>query len=162
MQFQRNLRKQRDRSGTTTVELALVVTTFTLMAAALVEFGHAHMVIATLTAAAKQSARFGAVDDITSAQVVAKATEVMGASFDVTQATVLVKNASVFDTSSDTSNIVIGSLPNIPAGGDDLDDLNPGDLFIVYITIPYDNVAIFPPFWAKSLTLTGRSVMRHE
>jgi hypothetical protein len=32
----------------------------------------------------------------------------------------------------------------------------------VQVTVPYNQVALLPPFWVKNATVTGQSVLRHE
>ncbi len=48
-------------------------------------------------------------------------------------------------------------LPNI-----EVKNADDSQLFLVRITVPYDRVALLPPFWAKQLNLVGQAVMRHE
>ncbi len=78
--------------------------------------------------------------------------------FKSSKATVLVKDANTFESAStNPATVNITTLPNI--------ELNTADsrrLFIVRVSVPYNDVAIMPPFWAKNLTLHGESVMRHE
>ncbi len=52
------------RSGATIVETAVVFPVFLTFLFAVIEFGHAFMCNATLTAAAKDGARFGSVDGL--------------------------------------------------------------------------------------------------
>ncbi len=122
------------------------------------EFGHVIFVSNMLKAAAKSGARYGATVGVTNAQVTARVQQIVGSAFNATKATVLVRSASVFDTSNVTpSTINYNSLPAI-----DLTQANQGDLYIVQVTVPYNSVALLPPFWVKNRTVTGQSVMRHE
>lgn len=145
------------RRGTTIVETAVVAPVFAVFLAAIMEFGHAFLVVGTLNAAAKQAARHGAVEGITSADVINKANGILGAALDTTKTTVLVKDASVFDSPTLPETIDYDELPNI--------ELNTADrrqLYVVRISVAYNDVALMPPFWAKDLELVGQSVMRHE
>ncbi|MBX3443122.1 MAG: pilus assembly protein [Planctomyces sp.] len=147
-----------DRSGATTVELAIVLPVFLIFLFALFEFGHAFMCKATLTAAAKDAARYGAVDKITTAQVIDRAKQRVSGAFKSAQATVYVKNAAVFElAATNPATVVIKDLPNIS-----LETAEERQLFIVRVEVPYNNIAIMPPLWAKNLTLHAESVMRHE
>ena len=146
------------RRGTSAVEVALTLPIFITFLAALMEFGHVIFVSNMLKAAAKSGARYGATVGVTNAQVTARVQQIVGSAFNATKATVLVRSASVFDTSNVTpSTINYNSLPAI-----DLTQANQGDLYIVQVTVPYNSVALLPPFWVKNRTVTGQSVMRHE
>ncbi len=149
--------KPEHRSGATIVEMAVVVPVFAVFLAAIMEFGHAFLVVGTLNAAAKQAARFGAVDGITTAEVTARVNEILDSAFDASQTTVFVKDASVFDASSPPSNIDYTALPNI-----ELSTAERRQLYVVRVEVDYNDVALMPPFWAKDLKLYGQSVMRHE
>lgn len=145
------------RRGTTIVETAVVAPAFAVFLAAIMEFGHAFLVVGTLNAAAKQAARHGAVEGITSADVITKANGILGAALDITKTTVLVKDASIFDSPSLPETIDYDDLPNI-----ELNSADRRQLYVVRISVAYNDVALMPPFWAKDLELVGQSVMRHE
>jgi Flp pilus assembly protein TadG len=146
------------RLGATTVEFAVVAPVFFAFMFAMVEFGHVYMVKNVVRGAAKKAARYGAADGITTAQVTAEAQRIINAGFKQAKATVDVKDASVFDSASvDASKITYGSLPAIELNG-----AKPRQLYIVRITVPYSSVALLPPVWAKNITISSQSVMRHE
>jgi Flp pilus assembly protein TadG len=155
----RSLRRKQpeQRRGTTLVEMAVVLPVFAVFLVAIMEFGHAFLVVGTLNAAAKQAARHGAVDGITTEEVVDRAEEILGAAFDASQTTILVKDASVFDTEDELTEIDYAELDDI-----ELSTAERRQLYVVRIEVDYDDVAIMPPFWAKEVTLVGQSVMRHE
>lgn len=153
----RTLSRSGERRGATIVEMAVVTPVFAVFLAAIMEFGHAFLVVGTLNAAAKQAARFGAVEGISTADTVAKANEILGAALDTTQTTVLVKDASVFDQETLPEVIEYDELPNI-----ELQTAERRQLYVVRIEVDYNDVALMPPFWAKDVQLVGQSVMRHE
>ncbi len=156
----RTIRQRRgeDRSGATIVETAIVFPVFLMFLFAIIEFGHAFMCTATLTAAAKDGARYGSVDGVTTQQVVDRVRSRINGAFKSSLATVIVKDASTFENAStNPANVTIANLPNI-----ELITAESRRLFIVRVSVPYNQVAIMPPFWAKNLTLRGDSVMRHE
>jgi hypothetical protein len=151
-------RKTGARAGTTIVEMAIVLPVFFLFIFAIIEFGHAYLVIGTMTAAVKKAARMGAADGVTTQDVIDEVEEILGSSIDLTNATIMVKDASVFDTSGvDPESISYSGLSDI-----ELDDAVATQLYVVRIEVPYDDVALLPPFWAGGMTLHGESVMRHE
>jgi hypothetical protein len=148
----------RNRSGATLVEVAVIMPVFMIFMWGLIEFGHAFMVSNLLTSAAKRAAREGVADDVTTAQVVAKANQILGSAISLDDVTVMVKDASVFDDpEGDISSINYASLPDV-----ELDDMEPRELFVVYIEVPYSNVSILPPKWVTGVTIRGMSAQRHE
>ena len=146
------------RNGATIVETAIVFPVFLMFLFAMIEFGHAFMCTATLTAAAKDGARYGSVDGVTSQQVIDRVKARINGAFKSSKATVIVKDAATYEsTGTNPANVNVTNLPNI-----ELNTTDTRHLFIVRVTVPYDQMAIMPPFWAKGLTLRGDSVMRHE
>lgn len=145
------------RRGATIVETAVVAPVFAVFLAAIMEFGHAFLVVGTLNAAAKQAARHGAVEGVSSADVINKANGILGAALDTTKTTVLVKDASIFDAETLPEVIEYDELPSI-----ELNTAERRQLYVVRISVAYNDVALMPPFWAKDLQLVGQSVMRHE
>jgi hypothetical protein len=146
------------RDGTTIVEMAVVIPVFAIFVAALFEFGHVFLVVQTLNAAAKQGARYGAVQGISSADVMARVNEIVGSAFDPAEVTVIIKDASVYDDGvTDPATIDVDELPDI-----ELTNALWRQLYVVKCELHYDEIAITKPFWAESLVLTGQSVMRHE
>ena len=151
-------RHQRRRCGSSAVEVALTLPIFIMFLAALMEFSHVFMVSHMLKAAAKAGARYGSAPGVTTAQVQAKVQQIVTSSIKAGKATIAVKNAAVFDTATvNPSSIKYTSLPAI-----ELSSAAQGDLFVVQVTVPYDQVALLPPFWVKGRTVTGQSVLRHE
>lgn len=148
----------RKRSGAVLVEFALVSSLFAMFLAMIMELGHVYLVINGLNAAAKRSARYGVVEGVSTAQVKEKANSILSASLNSSQTTVLVKDGSVFDSSGyDADGFDADALPNI-----ELLDAESRQLFVVRVSVPYDDVAILSPFWIKGVKLVGQSVMRHE
>ncbi len=116
----------------------------------LMECGHAMMVVHTLNSAARQAARYGSTEAITTLQTTTRATTIVQNSVGVAP-TVLVKDGSVLTpTNVSPETIDYTTLPNIELNTTKSDD----KLFIVRISVPYDSAAILPPFWIKGITLT--------
>lgn len=146
------------RDGATTVEVALTLPIFGVLIAGLMEFNHYYMVVHTLNSAARQGALLGSYQSVTNQQVTDKVNSIVAAAFATTKSTVIVKDASVFDTSGvNPKTVNYGTLPAV-----DLTKSKTSDCFLVQVTVPYDNVALLPPYWIKGATITGRAVMRHE
>jgi hypothetical protein len=146
------------RLGAVAVEFAVVAPVFGLFCIAMVEFGHVYMSKNVIRAAARKAARLGVSDSVTTAQVKAEAQRVLASAFKNVSIEVDVKNASLFDEAEvEADNIDYANLPDV-----ELSNAEPMELFIVRISIPYEDVAILPTFWANDLTLTAQCVMRHE
>ena len=75
-----------ERRGTTLVEFAVVLPVFGLMMVGILEFGHLYMVHNTMAAAAKKAGRYGAVSEVTNADVTARVTEILGSAIDMSKA----------------------------------------------------------------------------
>ncbi|QDU81068.1 TadE-like protein [Polystyrenella longa] len=152
------IRHQECRRGTALVETAVVLPVFLMFLFAMWEFTHAYMVLNTINAAATKAARFGVAQEVTTQQVSDMAASIVGNAFASSNATIMVKDASVFDEASvDPDTISYGDLPDV-----ELSQAEPQQLFVVHIEVPYNDIAIMSPFWAKNLTLKGQAVMRHE
>ncbi len=146
------------RSGATTIEVAFTLPVFGILLAGLMEFGHYFMVVHTLNAAARRGALLGSYQTSTNMDVTQKVQSIVGAAFNVSKATVIVRDASVFDTANfNPSNTNYNTLPAV-----DLTKCKTSDCFLVQVSVPYNQIALLPPFWIKNATVTGRAVMRHE
>src|SRR5215218_10965567 len=127
------LRRRHDRSAATLVETAIVFPVFLTFLFAIIEFGHAFMCTATLTAAAKDAARYGSVDGVTSQQVIDRVKARINGAFKSSKATVIVKDAVTYETSStNPASVNVSNLPNI-----ELNDADSRHLYIVRVTVPY-------------------------
>ena len=153
MSFPRNS-KRSERQGTALVEVAFVLPVFLMFMFALFEFGHVLMISNMVNAVAKQSAHYGSFEDASTADVQAYAGTKMDAIVGAGNATILIKDGSVYENTGDAE---VDNLPNI-----ELTSAESRQIFVVEITVPYDSVAIMPPFWVNNLTLTGVSIMRRE
>lgn len=145
------------RRGTALVEFSVVLPVFGLILVAIMEFGHLYLIQNTLTAAAREGARMGAPRDVSSSEVQTEVNRILSSSFNTQHATVYVKDAGVFETTDDPAAIRYSSLSDL-----ELLDTKPLQLFVVYIEVDYDDVALLPPFFVKNITLRGSAVMRSE
>lgn len=156
--FRKPHQQPANRRGAALVEFAIVVPVFSLFMVAMVEIGHAYMVQTTLRGAARKAARLGIGEGVTTGQVVSEAERIVSAACRTTNLRVLVKDGNLFDTSTTVpENLRFDTLPDI-----ELSQADTRRLFIVRLELPYDDVALFPPFWVNNVTLHSQSVMRHE
>lgn len=131
---------------------------FFMFVFALLEFGHAMMVMNMLTSVAKEGALLGSFDGSSTSSVQQLVNNRLTTVLRGSTATVSVKNASSFENSSNQAGSVdVASLPSV-----ELNQLESRQLFMVHIEVPYDNVALLPPLWIRGVTLRGDSVMRRE
>lgn len=151
-------RRAAPRDGTTAVEVALTLPVFGILLAGLMEFSHYFMVVHMLNGAARRGALLGSYEGTTNTQVIDKVKTVVAGALNSGNATVSVKDASVFDTANvNPSTLNYSTLPDV-----NLPTLDTTDCFLVQVSVPYNDVALLPPFWIKNATVTGRAVMRHE
>ena len=142
------------RKGATVVEMAIVLPVFFTFMIGLFEFSHVLMVNNMLTSIAKQAAHRGSFEDTSSADVQAFAAPKLNAVSSSGLATMVIKDASVYENGGTHD---ASSLPNI-----ELSSAESRQLFLVQVEVPYDSIALLPPFWVKNKTLRGISIMRRE
>ncbi len=136
----------------------MIMPVFFLMLFAIVEFGHAMMIRTLLISTAKDAARMAAVGEVTTQSIEEYIESRLDKAMDSAVATIWIKNAAVFDDpTNDMSSFDIDDLPDI-----ELSTAESRQLFIIRISVPYEGVALLPPFWTTGLTITGDSVIRHE
>jgi Flp pilus assembly protein TadG len=137
LRSRRKLRQRRNqrRKGTTIVETAIVLPVFLLFVFAIFEFGHAFMVAQVIRAASREGARNGITEGATSAEVISRAEDVLSSAIDLTSVTISVKDGSSFDSPSPPTDV--SALPDVEVA-----DLETGDLFIVYVEVPYSAVRV--------------------
>lgn len=158
-QDRRERSRELTRRGTTLVEMAVVLPVFFLFLFAIFEFSHAYFAVNMLNAAAKRGARLGVSEGVTTAEVEARVREILESGFGAraNSISIQIKDASIFDAGGSPGPINYGSLPNV-----ELKNATTRQLFVVRVEVPYQVVSIVPPFYAKDITLSGQSVMRHE
>lgn len=164
------------RSGATLVEAAVILPWFFMFVFAFIEFGHVFMTIHVLNGAAKQAARAGVGDNSTTAKVENEARRILGGLLGPdTPYQLKVYNGSKFDEPDfDQADLAqMSEDPNLFYGTDsptdygslgkaDLSTYEPRQLFIVRVSVSYNDVGILGPRWLSGLRLYGQSVMRHE
>lgn len=151
---------RRQRSGTTAVEMAVVLPVILVVYFAMIEFGHVYLATNVIKSAARYAGRLAVTNGTTNDQVIAEANRVLGTMMNPSLATISIKDGSTFDDDG-TPPTNYDTLANVQ-----VQDLEARNLFIVRITVPYNSISLFPSgFWhtyVHDLTLSGQAVMRHE
>ncbi len=147
------------RSGTTVVETAFVLPVFFFIVLAIIEFGHAQMVVNVMQSACRNGARLGSTEGTTTQNVTDRVTQMLGAAFETEPVSLFVRDASVFDSGSTppSSGSGIEALPSV-----ELSDADPRQLFVVRATVPYNDIALVPMPFMSGVVLDGQAFMRHE
>jgi len=147
------------RSGTTVVEVAVILPVFFAFVFGLVEYGRLQMVNNLLKTACRTASRQGSTEGVSTAAVEARVAEIMSAAIDTSNLTVVVKNAGVFDDggSLPTTASDYTALPDI-----ELADAEPRQLFLVRASVSYNDFALAPFTILSGATFHGQSFMRHE
>lgn len=146
------------RDGATSVEVALTLPIFGILLAGIMEFCHFFMVVHTLNGAARKGAHYGSYQGVTNTQVTTQVQTIVSGAFASSKATVQICDGAVFDTSNfNASTTNYNTLSTV-----DLTQCKTGANFVVQVSVPYNNVALLPPWWIQGATVTGRAVMRHE
>ena len=158
--FSVSARQNRRRPGTTLVETAVVLPVFFTFLLGFIEFGHCFMTIHTLNSAARRAARLGVGEDVTTVEVQATAHSILDSAIDADfpGVSISVKDASLFDDPGVNPSMVdYEGLPDVEVA-----DVEPRELFMVRIEVPYHEIGILGPRWIDSLNLYGQAVMRKE
>lgn len=146
------------RLGAALVETALTLPAFMMFLAALMEFGHFYLVKHVVDGAARRGVHYGSFEDAQNTDVENKIKAILNSAIDANQASIIIKDAGVFDTASvNPTTLNYSGLPAL-----DLSTADTGDFFLIQVEVPYDNVALLPPFWLSGKTIRGRALMRHE
>ena len=140
----------------------MVLPVFFLFLFTVIEFGHSQMVINMLDASCRRAARYGSTNGATTAEVRTQVENLLGTVVNPNDVTIIVKDASVYDTG--------GTLPSESADFYALPDvevanLEPRDLFLVRVEVPYNSIALVSlPFLAsmENTVLSGEAFTRHE
>jgi len=149
----------RDRQGTTLVETAVVIPVFFFLVFAILEFGHAQMVNNILNSVCRNGARVGSVEGTSTGQVLGQMNTTFAQVIPSAPVSVVVKDASVYDSGGPppTSEAGLLALPDT-----ELSDTEPRQMFLIYASVPYNDIALVSMPFMDGVVLTGQSFMRHE
>ncbi len=150
-------RKRTARSGTTAVEMAMIMPVFFAVLFALVEFGHAMMVRSLVMSTTKDAARYGAVGEISTKAVREYIEMRLSKVMDPDDVEILIKDANFMDAPNPVFPGDLSTLPDI-----ELSDAESRRPFVIRITVPYEATALLPPTWTTGMTISADSVVRHE
>jgi Flp pilus assembly protein TadG len=141
--------RNKNRRGTATVELALVLPLFFMVVLGIIEFGRAMMVSNVVTNAAREGARMAVIDGSTNTSV-QQAINAM-----LTQATGV-------SASSVTTTITVTAAAGNTDPGNQVANAHMRDLISVKVSVPFNSVMLIPGTYLKGKNLIGQSSMRHE
>ena len=147
------------RHGTSLVEAAFVLPVFFFLVFAIIEFGHAQMVINVMQSACRNAARLGSTEMATTTEVTNHVNRIMSSAFATATASIYVLDASDFDNSGTppTDGAGIEALSSI-----ELLNADSRQLFVVRTTVPYNDIALVPMPFMNGVVLEGQAIMRHE
>lgn len=148
------------RSGASAVEVAFVMPVFLTFMFGIIQYGHIQMVSNLLTNACRKAARVGSTEGVTNLDAEAIVRQTMGAAIDVSELTILIKDAVIFDGPSSglpSSTADYQGLPNI-----DLEQAISRQLFVIHVSVEYDDVALLTLPYTGGIELEGHAAMRHE
>ena len=136
------------RSGAVIVETAVMLPILLSVTFGVVEFGRAFMVSNLITNAAREGARLGIIQGVTTAEVKTAVADQVN---------------STVGASIPTSNVVGDITPYgvNPDPNDECANCRARDLVEVEVTVPYNDVGYFFRFLAN-VDLKGQAAMRHE
>ena len=141
--------RNRNRRGTATVELALVLPIFFAVLLGIIEFGRAMMVSQLVTNAAREGARMAILDGSSNAECEQWIKGFLQSAI----------NAGSADVSV---TITVTPAPGNPSPGNEVANASPRDLCTVQVSVPFDRVNYIPGDYLAGKQLTGQSAMRHE
>jgi hypothetical protein len=126
---------------------------------AIIEFGHAQLVLGLLQSGCRNGARLGSMTGPTTAEVVARVNRTVGSAVDTSKVHIYVRDASEFDEGDDppVTGDAIEGLPAI-----ELASAEPRHLFVVRAEVAYNDIALLPMPFMRNLWLDAQSFMRHE
>ena len=156
----RTLRKRSaPRRGTAVVETAVVLPVYVLLVFAIIEFGHATMVINLLQSGCRTGARMGSMQGPNTNEVMARVRQTLGAAIDPSVVNVYVQDASSMDSGAvwPTTDAQVQALPPI-----ELSEAEPRQMFVVRASVNYNDVSVLPMPFLAGVTLDAQAFMRHE
>jgi Flp pilus assembly protein TadG len=152
-------KRSSQRPGTAAVETAVVLPVYILLLFAIIEFGHAHMVVNLLQSGCRNGARMGSTAGPTTAQVMARVRQTLGAAVDPAKVNVFVQDASSLDSGGTwpTTDAEVEALPDI-----EVSTANDRTLFVVRGSVAYNDISLLPNPFLAGLSLRAQCFMRHE
>jgi len=152
-------KRSTQRRGTAVVETAVVLPVYILLLFAIIEFGHATMVINLLQAGCRTGARMGSMQGPTTDQVVAKVRQTLGSAVNPDVVNIYVQDASSMDSGAvwPTTDAEVQALPPL-----EVSEAEPRQMFVVRASVNYNDVSVLPMPFLAGVTLDAQAFMRHE
>ena len=140
---------QKQRRGTATVEMALVLPIFIMVTFGIIEFGRAMMVSQLVVNSAREGARRAVLEGSTNANIETTVKDFLVATTNISAADVSVTVTIVPDPLNTDPLNVLGSS-------------NSGDIITVAVAVPFDKVQFVTGNYLNGKMLRGQATMRHE
>lgn len=153
-----NLKRKRSR-GATAVEVAFVMPVFLVFLFMLIEYGHMMWVNNMLSAAARNGARYGSLEDATNADVEQYVRDFMRGTVDPSIVEIQIKDLGLVDSGAELpiSAADYDGLPDIS-----LDEADSRQLFAVRAKVNFGDAAFLSFPGVDNLDLYGQAIMRRE
>jgi Flp pilus assembly protein TadG len=142
-------RRGPERRGAALVEVALVLPIFIMVTLGIIEFGRAMMVSQLVTNAAREGAREAIIEGKTNTQVRTGITNFLSQSVGI---------------AANDVEITITVTPDVgnPDAGTEVGNASVGDLVLVRVEVPFDQVSFTRAKYLGGKNLVGMAAMRHE
>jgi fructose-specific component phosphotransferase system IIB-like protein len=150
------------RLGVTMVEFAFCFPVFMIIMFGIFEFGRAYMVTQILNAAARQAARAGVTDDVTTADVIDRMEAVLvAAGINPTKVRYYIIDGSGFDENPNNPPSLSNMLEEYEEPFE-IDTARARQLAIIRVEVDYNDVRLLAPRWLSGVTLYGQVIVRKE
>jgi Flp pilus assembly protein TadG len=159
----RRSRMVRRRRGTTSLEFAFILPVFLTFVFGLMAVGHYRMSADLLKGACRNAARYGAMQNVTTAMAQQRFRDTVAPGMNPNLVTLHIKDLSAADSSGSAMPATTSeydALPNI-----ELSSTPSRRLFAVHAEVTYNSIAIIPMNWipwANNLKLSSQVFTRHE
>lgn len=156
-------KSKRIRRGTTMLEFAFILPPFLIFVFGLMAVGHYRMCADLLKGGCRNAARYGAMQNVSTAMAQQRLKETIAAGMNANLVTIYIKDLNAADSSGSampSTTTEYNALPNI-----ELSSAPSRRLFAVYAEVNYNSIAIIPMNWipwANNLKLSSQVFTRHE
>lgn len=147
------------RRGTAVVETAVVLPVYLLLIFAIIEIGHATMVVNLLQSGCRSAARMGSMQGPNTSQVIEEVRRTLGTAVNPNVVNVFVQDASSMDSGAvwPTTDAEVNALPPM-----EVFEAEPRQMFVVRASVNYNDVSVLPMPFLAGVTLDAQAFMRHE
>lgn len=151
------------RRGATALEFAFILPVFLIFVFGLMAVGHYRMSADLLKGACRNAARYGAMQNVSTAMAQQRFRETVAPGMNANLVTLYIKDLGATDAANGAmpaNSSQYSALPNI-----ELSSAPSRRLFAVYAEVNYNSIAIIPMNWipwANNLKLSAQVFTRHE